>query len=43
MTLGFGGSGENSARGFVRLKDFDERTDSRLSASAVAQRATAPN
>jgi multidrug efflux pump len=43
MTLGFGfsGSGENSAMGFVRLKDFDQRTDSRLSASAVAARASA--
>ncbi|MBS1180142.1 MAG: multidrug transporter [Proteobacteria bacterium] len=43
MTLGFGfsGSGENSAMGFVRLKDFAERTDSRLSASAVAARASA--
>jgi multidrug efflux pump len=41
MTLGFslGGSGENSAMGFVRLKDFDERTDPSLSASAVSQRA----
>lgn len=41
MTLGFslGGSGENSAMGFVRLKDFDERTDPNLSASAVSQRA----
>jgi multidrug efflux pump len=43
MTLGFsfGGSGENSAMGFVRLKDFDLRTDERLSATAVAQRASA--
>ncbi|MCM5558828.1 efflux RND transporter permease subunit [Pleomorphomonas sp. JP5] len=43
MTLGFGfsGSGENSAMGFVRLKDFDQRTDSRLSANAVAARASA--
>ncbi len=42
MTLGFsfGGSGENSAMGFVRLKDFDLRTDERLSATAVAQRAS---
>lgn len=41
MTLGFslGGSGENSAMGFVRLKDFGERTDPSLSASAVSQRA----
>jgi multidrug efflux pump len=43
MTLGFGfsGSGENAAMGFVRLKDFDQRTDARFSASAVAQRASA--
>ncbi len=43
MTLGFGfgGSGENAAMGFVRLKDFDQRTDSRLSAAAVQQRASA--
>ena len=42
MTLGFsigGGGGENSAMGFIRLKDFGERTDERLSASAVSQRA----
>jgi len=43
MNLGFsfGGSGENAAMGFVRLKDFDQRTDSRQSASAIAQRASA--
>ncbi|WP_370674986.1 efflux RND transporter permease subunit [Pleomorphomonas sp. PLEO] len=43
MTLGFSfsDSGENTAMGFVRLKDFDQRTDSRLSASAVAARASA--
>jgi multidrug efflux pump len=43
MTLGFGfgGSGENAAMGFVRLKDFDLRTDGRLAAAAVAQRASA--
>ncbi|MEF2070211.1 efflux RND transporter permease subunit [Consotaella aegiceratis] len=43
MTLGFGfsGSGENAAMGFVKLKDFDERQDESLSASAVAQRASA--
>ncbi|MGV8832470.1 MAG: efflux RND transporter permease subunit [Devosia sp.] len=42
MTLGFsigGGGGENSAMGFIRLKDFAERTDPNLSASAVSQRA----
>jgi multidrug efflux pump len=43
MTLGFGfgGSSENSAMAFVRLKDFDQRQDKRLSASAVSQRASA--
>jgi multidrug efflux pump len=43
MTLGsgFGGNGENSAQGFIRLKDFDERTDPNLSASAVSARASA--
>ncbi|WP_411033980.1 efflux RND transporter permease subunit [Shinella sp. BYT-45] len=43
MTLGFGfgGSGENAAMAFVRLKDFDARTDASLSASAVSQRASA--
>ncbi|MBB5043961.1 multidrug efflux pump [Shinella fusca] len=43
MTLGFGfgGSGENAAMAFVRLKDFDQRTDSALSASAISQRASA--
>jgi multidrug efflux pump len=43
MTLGFGfsGSGENAAMAFVRLKDFDLRTEERLSASSVAQRASA--
>jgi multidrug efflux pump len=41
MTLGFGfgGSGENTAMAFVRLKDFDLRGDPRLSASAVSMRA----
>ncbi|WP_183831386.1 efflux RND transporter permease subunit [Aquamicrobium lusatiense] len=43
MSLGFsfGGSGENAAMGFIRLKDFDQRTDPALSATAVAQRASA--
>ncbi len=42
MTLGFGfgGSGENAAMAFVRLKDFDQRTDPSLSASAISMRAT---
>ncbi|SMD19332.1 efflux RND transporter permease subunit [Rhizobium sp. RU36D] len=44
MTLGFGfgGSGENAAMGFIRLKDFDLRTgDPNLAAKAVAARASA--
>ncbi|MFG1412057.1 efflux RND transporter permease subunit [Xanthobacter sp. VTT E-85241] len=41
LGFGFGTSGENTATGFVRLKDFDQRTDARLSASAIAKRATA--
>jgi multidrug efflux pump len=43
MTLGFSfnGTGENAAMGFVRLKDFSLRTDSRLSAAAVSARASA--
>ncbi|SJZ49075.1 efflux RND transporter permease subunit [Consotaella salsifontis] len=43
MNLGFsfGGSGENAAMGFIRLKDFSQRTDPRLSAAAVAARAQA--
>ena len=43
MTLGFGfgGSGENSAMAFVRLKDFSERTKPSQSASALSARASA--
>ncbi|ATN36604.1 hydrophobe/amphiphile efflux-1 family RND transporter (plasmid) [Rhizobium sp. ACO-34A] len=43
MTLGFGfsGTGENAAMAFVRLKDFDQRSDDRLLASAVQQRGSA--
>jgi multidrug efflux pump len=37
--FGFGGSGENTAMAFVRLKDFEQRTDARRSASAVSMRA----
>ncbi|WP_018633972.1 efflux RND transporter permease subunit [Neomegalonema perideroedes] len=37
----FGGSGENVAMGFVRLRDFSERSDPSLSAAAVAARAGA--
>ncbi|MFC5442643.1 efflux RND transporter permease subunit [Rhizobium halophytocola] len=40
LGFGFGGSDENTAMGFIRLKDFDQRTDSRLTASAVQQRAS---
>ncbi|MCB1357538.1 MAG: efflux RND transporter permease subunit, partial [Maritimibacter sp.] len=41
LGFGFGGSGQNSAMVFVALKDFEERKDDSLSASAVAARATA--
>ena len=42
-TVGFsyGASGENAAMAFVRLKDYAERKDKSLSASAVAMRASA--
>ncbi len=42
MTLGFGfgGSGENQAMAFVRLKDFSERTKPSQSASALSMRAS---
>jgi multidrug efflux pump len=42
-TIGFsfGGSGENNAMAFVRLKDFDERKSATQSASALAARASA--
>ncbi|MBT9384536.1 efflux RND transporter permease subunit [Pseudooceanicola sp. CBS1P-1] len=36
LGFGFGGSGQNSAMVFVKLKDFDERTGANQSASAVA-------
>jgi len=41
-TFGFSfqGSGQNYAMVFVKLKDFEERTDDALSAAAVANRAT---
>ncbi len=35
----FAGSGQNAALAFIRLKDFKERTDPRLSAQAVIGRA----
>ena len=41
LGFGFGGSGENAAMAFVRLKDFAERGSSTLSAKAVAARASA--
>ena len=37
----FGGSGENAAMAFVRLKDYGERKGAALSASAIAARASA--
>ncbi|WP_066708825.1 efflux RND transporter permease subunit [Celeribacter ethanolicus] len=40
LGFGFGGTGQNTAMLFVKLKDFDEREGDDLSASAVAQRAT---
>ena len=39
LGFGFAGSGQNTALIFARLKDFADRTDPRLSASAVALRA----
>ncbi|GLU31944.1 efflux RND transporter permease subunit [Trinickia caryophylli] len=39
--FGFSGSGQNVGLAFVRLKPFAERRAARLSAEAVAQRATA--
>ncbi len=41
LGFGFGGSGQNSAMIFVKLRDFAERQDDSLSASAVVARATA--
>lgn len=41
LGFGFGGSGENSAMAFVRLKDYDQRKGRSFSASAVAARASA--
>ncbi|WP_157779831.1 efflux RND transporter permease subunit [Celeribacter ethanolicus] len=40
LGFGFGGSGQNTAMIFVKLKDFDDREDDELAASAVATRAT---
>ncbi|HVW91060.1 MAG TPA: efflux RND transporter permease subunit [Devosia sp.] len=39
--FGFGGSGENNAMAFVRLKDFADRPGASLSAQAIAARAGA--
>lgn len=41
MGFGFGGSGQNQAMVFVKLRDFAERSSTALSASAVAARANA--
>jgi multidrug efflux pump len=41
LGFGFGGSGENAAMAFVRLKDYAERKSTTLSARAVAARASA--
>ena len=39
LGFGFASSGQNSAMAFVKLRDFDERTDAARSAAQVAQRA----
>jgi len=39
--FGFGGSGENNAMAFVRLKDFADRPGQNLSAQAIVTRASA--
>ncbi|WP_172297319.1 efflux RND transporter permease subunit [Pseudoruegeria sp. HB172150] len=41
LGFGFGGSGQNTAMIFVKLRDFDDRSDEGQSASSVAGRATA--
>jgi len=41
LGFGFRGNGQNSAMLFVKLKDFEQRGDPELSASAVVQRANA--
>ena len=38
--LGNGGNAQNSGRGFIKLKDWNERTGTEHSAAAVAQRAS---
>src|SRR5690606_28472279 len=38
--FGFIGQGQNSGFAFVKLKDWDERTEERLHAGAIAARAT---
>nr|WP_206770266.1 efflux RND transporter permease subunit [Pseudomonas mohnii] len=38
--LGMGGNSQNTARAFIRLKDWDERGGRGQSAAAIAQRAT---
>ena len=39
MGFGYGGTAQNRAQIFVKLRDFDQRSDAELSARAVAQRA----
>ncbi|MBU4529248.1 MAG: efflux RND transporter permease subunit [Hoeflea sp.] len=39
LGFGFNGSGQNSAMTFIRLRDFDDRQDASLAASALAARA----
>ncbi|TNC74740.1 efflux RND transporter permease subunit [Rubellimicrobium roseum] len=41
LGFGFSGSGQSRAMLFVKLKDWEERQDAELSASAVAERANA--
>ncbi|ARJ69239.1 efflux RND transporter permease subunit [Paracoccus contaminans] len=41
LGFGFAGSGQGRAMLFVRLKPFDERTDSAMSAASLVQRANA--
>ncbi|WP_210528706.1 efflux RND transporter permease subunit [Rubellimicrobium arenae] len=41
LSFGFQGTGQNRAMLFIKLKDFEERSDPELSAASVAQRANA--
>lgn len=38
--MGMGGNSQNSARAFIRLKDWSERTGARQDSASIAQRAT---